>query len=275
MFSAHTIDSLDMPELEPYRTMRRPLEHFQKGIFVAEGHKVVQRLLASKFEVLSVLMPKSWLPAYEPILQRRPEHIHVYLVDEKRQLEIMTGFNMFQGVLAVGRIPHQPTIEEFVRNAPTPKLFVALDGLTNAENVGVIVRSSLSLGAHGLIAGEKCASPFLRRAVRNSMGAIFSLPVIEPPNLIETLHKLRELGVKLYAAHPHATYRKIWDVDFTVDCCIVFGSEGYGLSDAVLAACQEAVAIPMQHGFDSLNVNNAVAVFLYEALRQRLLPPAH
>lgn len=271
MFTVTRIDSLDLPELAPYRTMRQSMDHFKQGIFVAEGEKVVRRLLESELQVISVLMPERWLPAYEPLLQRRPELIRVYTVEEKRMLELMTGFKMFQGVLAVGRVPHRPTVQELLARtaAHRPWLFVALDGLTNAENVGVIVRSSLAFGAHGLIAGETCASPFLRRAVRNSMGAVFSLPVLEPPSLVEALDQLRRHGVKLVAAHPHGSGPVIWDCDLRTDCCVVFGSEGYGLRDAVLAACQEAVVIPMHGQVDSLNVNNAVAVFLYEAMRQR------
>jgi TrmH family RNA methyltransferase len=57
--------------------------------------------------------------------------------------------------------------------------------------------------------------------------------------------------------------------DFTGDCCIVFGSEGYGLTPNVLAACDEAIAVPMPATVDSLNVGSAAAVFLYEASRQR------
>ena len=72
---------------------------------------------------------------------------------------------------------------------------------------------------------------------------------------------MRAAGVRCLAAHPRTDSRSLSQVDFTADCCVVFGSEGYGLSDAVLAACDEAVAVPMASGVDSLNVGSAAAAF--------------
>ncbi len=95
------------------------------------------------------------------------------------------------------------------------------------------------------------------------------LPVVEVPNLAQTLQRLLQLKIRCIAAHPHTDSRILSQADFTQDCCIVFGSEGVGISLSVLAACDEAVAIPMSSGVDSLNVASASAVFLYEASRQR------
>jgi TrmH family RNA methyltransferase len=80
---------------------------------------------------------------------------------------------------------------------------------------------------------------------------------------------LRQRGIRCIAAHPHTDKKFLSQTDFSGDCCLVFGSEGDGISPAVLAACDEAVAIPMPPEVDSLNVGAAAAVFLYEAARQR------
>jgi tRNA G18 (ribose-2'-O)-methylase SpoU len=137
-----------------------------------------------------------------------------------------------------------------------------------------------------LIVGETSSSPFLRRAVRNSMGTILQLPVIElaklgqrhqftakphttAQTLVECLKDLRTRGVRCIAAHPHANGKTLSQADFSGDCCIVFGCEGCGISPAILEACDEAVAIPMPPTVDSLNVGAAAAVFLYEIARQR------
>ncbi len=280
------IASLDLPELAPYRTLRRSAEHQAQGIFVAEGDKVVYRLLASHFGVVSVLLPESRLAEFLPLLRARPEpEIPVYAVANKAMLEELVGFEMFQGVLAIGRIPAPVTLASLLAASPRPHLWVAMDALTNAENLGILTRNCAAFGAQALIVGETCSSPFLRRAVRNSMGTIFQLPVLElgrpaarraapspPPaaaTLAATLGELRARGVRCLAAHPQPGAKFLSRADFTGDCCIVFGSEGHGLSKAVLAACDEAVAIPMANAVDSLNVGAAAAVFLYEANRQR------
>jgi tRNA G18 (ribose-2'-O)-methylase SpoU len=288
------IASLDLPELAPYRTLRRSFEHEEQGIFVAEGDKVVRRLLASHFGVVSVLLPENLVTEFAPLLRARPEpEIHVYSVAEKSILEELIGFEMFQGVLAIGRIPRQPALESILAASPRPLLLVAMDELANAENLGSLVRNCAAFGTHALIVGETSSSPFLRRSVRNSMGTIFQLPIFQVHNrrgeiseprhadgrlkrrddpvatLADTLRDLRVRGVRCIAAHPRPDGKTLAKTDLTGDVCIVLGSEGHGLSPSVLEACDEAVAIPMANGVDSLNVGAAAAVFLFEAARQR------
>jgi tRNA G18 (ribose-2'-O)-methylase SpoU len=262
------IESFDLPELQPYRTMRRQHEHREQGIFVAEGEKVVRRLLESRFSVVSVLLPEKWLRELEPLLEARQEEIRVF-VAEKALLETLTGFSMYQGLLAVGKVPPLPTLDDVVERSSPPRLLAAADGLTSAENLGALVRNCAAFNAQALIVGETCSSPFLRRAIRSSMGAIFQMPIVETASVTEGLRRLRDRGIRCIAAHPHADGRTLSQANFAGDCCLVFGSEGYGLSPAVLAACDEAVAVPMPATVDSLNVGSAAAVFLYEANRQR------
>lgn len=248
--------------------MRRQHEHRQQGIFVAEGEKVVRRLLESRFTVVSVLLPEKWLHELDSLIQARPEVIRVF-VAEKALLETLTGFSMYQGLLAVGKVPPLPTLEEVIALSPPPRLLAAADGLSNAENLGALVRNCAAFNTQALIVGETCGSPFLRRAVRGSMGAVFQMPVVETRSLTHALSTLRAHGICCIAAHPHTDGRTLSQTSFRGDCCIVFGSEGYGLSAPVLAACDEAAAIPMTETVDSLNVGSAAAVFLYEANRQR------
>ena len=262
------VDNLDRPELAPYRTMRRHADHVQQGIFVTEGEKVVRRLLESHFAVVSALMPEHWAQALSPQFAARPEDIPVF-VAPKPVLEQLTGFSMFQGVMAVGRIPEAWSLDLLLKRSARPRLFVALEGLANAENMGVIVRNCTAFGVQGLIPGETCSSPFMRRSVRNSMGTIFKLPVVESARLLDSLRQLQSAGVRCVAAHGGASGVTLAGCDLREDCCLVFGSEGHGLTPELLQVCDPAVAIPMAAGVDSLNVGNAVAVFLYEACRQR------
>jgi tRNA G18 (ribose-2'-O)-methylase SpoU len=268
MFTVEYIESFDLPELQPYRTMRRQMAQRDQGIFVAEGEKVVRRLLESKFGVVSALMPERWLIELEPLLKARPETVRTFIA-EKELLETLTGFSMYQGLLAVGQIPTQMALGQILADSPRPHLLVAVDALSNAENLGALVRNCAAFETQALIVGETSSSPFLRRAVRSSMGTVFQLPIVETPNLVRCLSDLRERGVRCVAAHPHVEKRTLSDADFKRDCCIVFGSEGHGISENVLALCEDAVAIPMPPTVDSLNVGSAAAVFLYEARRQR------
>src|SRR5438874_1776619 len=134
MYLAQKIVSLDLPELQPYRTMRRQFEQRAQGIFVAEGEKVVRRLLESRFQIVSLLLPEKWLNELEPLLQNRPEQIQVFLA-EKPLLETLTGFSMYQGLLAVGKVPPQLSLDDILARSPKPRLFAATDGLSNATNL--------------------------------------------------------------------------------------------------------------------------------------------
>ena len=268
MFQIQPITALDTPELQPYATLRRSLEHARQGIFVAEGEKVVRRLLHSRFTVVSLLVDDRWLAEFRPLLEARPEPIIVHLA-KKELLEALVGFDLFQGALAIGKIPRAADLDTVLNTAPRPWLLVAADKIGNAENIGTLVRNCAAFGSQALLVGETSGSPFLRRSVRNSMGAIFDLPIVESASLVQTLHDLRRRGLRCFAAHPSAQGKTLAHADFTGDCCLVFGSEGDGITPGVLAACDEAVAIPMPPHVDSLNVAAAAAVFLYEVARQR------
>lgn len=263
------IQTLDAPELELYLTLRRVDEHERAGVLVATNAKVVQRLLASRFTVASALLTPAWLEKLEPLLRARPEAEIVVYVGEKSLLETITGYQLHQGVMAVGKIPPRPDFETLLAQSPRPLLIASVEGIASAENLGAIVRGCAAFGAHFLIVGETCGSPFQRRAVSGSMGSIFEQPVVQVNNLVETLTALRARGVRCLAAHPRPDAKKLCAVDLRGDCCLVFGAEGPGITAATLAACDEMVEIPMPSHMNSLNVAAASAVFLYEATRQR------
>ena len=262
------VQSLETPELELYRTLRRTEEHEQAGVLVAANAKVIRRLLASRFTVVSALLTPAWLEQFEPLLRKRPEQISIYVAEQK-VLETITGYKMHQGALAVARIPPRPDFENLLENSPRPLLLAAVEGIASAENLGAVVRSCAAFGAHFLIVVETCGSPFQRRAVAGSMGAIFEQPVVRVNNLVKTLATLHARGVRCLAAHPRPGAKKLSAVDLRGDCCLLFGAEGPGLTRNALAACDDMVEIPMPSHMNSLNVAAATAVFLYEATRQR------
>ncbi len=271
MINLIKVSTLDHSNLQPYRTLRRPLEHQRQGIFVAEGEKVLRRLVESNLQIVSVLLTPEWLEQYRKILEAKPERLDVF-VAEKKLLEGIVGFHLHQGIMAVGKIPNPATLDQVLASNRRPYFLAAVDGLTNAENLGVLVRNCVAFGVQAFLVGETSSSPYLRRAVRNSMGTIFKLPVLQLTSLGETLKELQSrYGVKSIAAHPHAKTNSVHRTNSSGDCCLVFGNEGEGISPDVLTVCDEAVAISMSKGVDSLNVASAAAVILYEVQRQRNL----
>jgi tRNA G18 (ribose-2'-O)-methylase SpoU len=263
------VESLDYPELAPYRTMRQPVDHLRRGIFVAEGEKVVLRLMKSALTIESMLLTPEW---HERLFRDAPhtgEIAFTVFVAAKELLEEIVGFHLHQGIMAVGRVPASPPLSAWASTLGAKGLLVALDGLVNSENVGVIVRNAAGFGVDAVLSGETSSSPYLRRAVRNSMGAVFSIPVFGSEALPGSLRLLHdEHAFEIIGADPGGG-ESLYDARCGGRVCLVLGNEGNGLSERVLASCTRRIAIPMQNGTDSLNVANASAVFLYELSRPR------
>lgn len=266
--SVHHVSTLSIPPLEPYRTLKRPLEHREQGIFIAEGDKVVRRLLDSGIRMLSVLISPLWFEQLRAQLDRKPDIIDVYVAEE-RLMETIVGHRLHQCVMGLGTVPTPLSVKTLPASSDQAPFFVAVDGIMSAENMGVIIRNCAGFGADALLTSDSSCDPYLRRSVRNSMGNIFRLPMVYGPSLSTMLAVLKENGIRIYAADAHKDASDITRTRFTVPCCIVLGSEGAGISEEVKGVCDESVCIPMRVGFDSFNVASASAVCMYEIQRQR------
>jgi TrmH family RNA methyltransferase len=274
------IATLDNPEIEPYKSLRRPIEHLAQGIFVAEGEKVVTRLLESALTIETILLTQDWFDIYRLLIEKNSNTIEVFIGGEKL-LETIVGHSLHQSMMALAKVPTPLTIEELLtrNDKQVKKFFVLVDGVANAENMGVIVRNCACFGVDALIVMSTSCDPYLRRSVRNSMGNIFQLPIVYLNKFADDrrlhgddhqkgLNKLKQHGIKLYAAHPHPKSVAIGEITFSQQSCIVLGAEGHGISGEILDLCDEFVTIPMKEGINSLNVASASAVMLYEASKQ-------
>jgi tRNA G18 (ribose-2'-O)-methylase SpoU len=259
------VTSLERESLQPYLTLRRPEDHWRQGIFVAEGEKVVRRLIDSRLTIVSFLMSHEW---YERMLDEKAledhKETHIY-VAEGSLLRQIVGFRLHQCILAVARVPPEPSDSIL----PEQHLLLAIDGLAHAENVGVVVRNCAAFGVDRILVGQNSCSPYLRRSVRNSMGTVFGLRVRHPVNLAEYLvqlkarHGTRIVGTDAHTGHP------LDAAHLQGSTCIVLGNEDSGISPDVHSVCDEYVTIPMWHDVDSVNVASAAGIVLYEARRQR------
>jgi tRNA G18 (ribose-2'-O)-methylase SpoU len=144
---------------------------------------------------------------------------------------------------------------------------IVVEGIADAENMGSIVRNAAAFGAAALVSGGGSTSPFLRRSVRVSMGAIFSLPVRIEADLLRALTAWKQAGLRLVATTPRGGMPRVRDCfvqESSAPLALLFGSEGEGLSQEALELCDARFTIPMQRGIDSLNVAHTVALALYD-----------
>lgn len=258
------VTSLGHSELEPYRTLRGRTHHWSDGFCVAEGEKAVRALLASSLRVHSLLLSEDWLHALTGAF-RFPQHSDtIVYVAPDQLLEEIVGYQMHKRLLAIGVIPENPSLADMQHNAPPASVFVALEGIADAENMGMILRNCAAFGVEGLIIGADSCSPWLRRSVRVSLGNVFSLSIHRSEDVISTLQYCqKEWNWQLIATTPSGGSTKLSTSGEIRARCLLFGSEAAGLSGEALRISDMRFSIPMQNHVDSINVANAVAVALF------------
>jgi len=148
-------------------------------------------------------------------------------------------------------------------------LFILLDQLTDARNFGAIIRTAECVGAHGIIIPKSGSAPVSADTVKTSAGAVFNMPICKVDHLKDAMFLLQASGIQTVAA-TEKTEDTIYQVDFKTPTAIIMGSEGKGVSPGILKLVDHKAKLPMYGNISSLNVSVAAAVFLYEAIRQRL-----
>lgn len=258
------VDSIDDPRLAPYRELNQRNLTRHSGLFIAEGDKVTERLIASRYPVASILAEADWAERLGPAL---PPETPIY-VAQRRLLAETIGFQFHRGVLGCGRrLPGPNIVEAMARHADQSTILVCPD-VQDPTNLGSIIRTAAAFGCAAIVLGGRCADPFSRRVLRVSMGAALHLPIIESGDIAADLAALRQADYTLVASVIDAAAEPLADFKRPAKLALLVGSEGHGLSAELRSLCHRQVTIPMRLGIDSLNVAVAAAVFLYHLTPQ-------
>ena len=264
------IDSVDDGRVGDFRVVSDPVLMRERGLFVAEGRLAVERLLASRFRAQALLLTESVLASLEPALAARRAGaggLDVYLTDSARLRQI-TGFRFHRGCLALGQRPARATgggdDDDWPAAEPSRPL-VALEGVSNPDNVGSIFRNAAAFGAAGIVLSPTCADPLYRKAIRTSMGTTLTLPFRVAAEWPGALRSIRDAGARLVALTPDG---RATDLETFVGrgpgapLALLLGNEGDGVSAAALDLCDERVRVAIEPAVDSLNVATAAAIVL-------------
>ena len=234
----------------------------QGGLFVAEGDTVIRRALAAGYHPRSLLMSERWLESLGDVITQFAD-IEVFVATPE-VLEQITGFNVHRGALASMHRPTLPTLSALLATART---VVVLEDIVDHTNVGAVFRSAAALSVDAIVISPRCADPLYRRSVKVSMGTVFAVPWTRAVEWPQALAEIRSHGLTVMALTPTGA-TSIRDLDpVPSKWALLLGTEGTGLTDAALDACDLRVRIPMAGGVDSLNVAAAAAVACY-ALQQ-------
>ena len=260
------ITDFSAPELDVYArlTEAQLLNRFEpaKGLFIAESPKVIHRALDGGCVPVSMLMERKDIDgSAADILARCPE-IPVYTADEDLLCNL-TGYHLTRGVLCAMRRPALPTVEEICSHA---KRIVILENVQNPTNVGAIFRSAAALGMDAVLLTPGCSNPLYRRSARVSMGTVFQIPWTFTGEWPADMERLKALDFKTAAMALSDNSVSIDDPNLMAEekLAVLMGSEGDGLTNETIAACDYTVKIPMYHGVDSLNVAAASAVAFWQ-----------
>jgi tRNA G18 (ribose-2'-O)-methylase SpoU len=238
--------------------------------FIAEGDKVVQRLIDSDFAVDSLLAEADWAARLEPLV---PAETPIYIVDRALMTQLV-GFKFHRGVLGCGRRKQTPDLVNVLPPTDEPALVLVCPAVQDPDNLGSIIRTAAALGVHSILLGGDCADPFSRRVLRVSMGSALFVPIREAPDLIGDVVALREqFGFTVLATVLSDQATPLAQVARPQRLALVLGSEGHGLDERWLQLCPEQITLPMRAGIDSLNVSIATAVFLYHFAHVAPLKP--
>ena len=257
------------PRLQDFTNLRdvqlRSLREPEEGIFLAEGDKTIRRAVSAGYAPRALLSTERWLAPLADLIEATG--VPVLVVDDET-LEATTGFPVHRGALASMERRRLPPLRDVLAGA---RRVVVLEDLSDHTNLGAVFRCAAALGVDAALLTPRCGDPLYRRAVRTSMGAVFSLPWTRIP-WFEGPDLLRDEGLALVALTPAADAISLDEVELEEHArlALAIGSEGHGLSSRWLGAAELRVRIPMRPGVDSLNVAAAAAVAFW-ALRT---PPA-
>jgi tRNA G18 (ribose-2'-O)-methylase SpoU len=227
----------------------------RRGVVIAEGANVVQRLAGSPYSMRAVIGVPARIDALRPVLAS--VDVPVYVAD-KWLLSDVVGFRVTRGVLASATRPAPIDVPALLEN--TRRLAV-LESLNDFENLGALFRNAAAFGLDAVLLDPHCADPLYRRSVRVSMGHVLQVPfAVLPGPWPHSLELLRERGINLLALTPAADAVPLRDVTPPDRWAVLLGAEGPGLTAAAIAQADQAVRIPMAGGVDSLNVATAAAV---------------
>ena len=252
------------PELDVYARLSEiqllNREFPEKGLFIAESPKVIERALDAGYEPVSCLMEKRHIEGEGRQILSRIKDVPVFCA-EFDILTQLTGFKLTRGMLCAMKRKPLPDVREICADKSR---IVILDKVMNPTNVGAIIRSAAALGMDAVVLTPGCSDPLYRRAARVSMGTVFQ---IEWTFLTDdSLDEIKALGFKTAAMALKDNSLSVDDLKLRDEkkLAIIMGTEGDGLSEKTISDCDYTVKIPMYHGVDSLNVAAASAVAFYQ-----------
>ncbi len=240
---------------------------------IIEGRNAVIEALRAGTPMDKVYIAKGETDAALGHIASKARAAGIAVVDcDRRKLDGMSVTHAHQGVIAVAAVREYVEVEDILKAAEEKgeaPLIVVCDELSDPHNLGAVIRTAECAGAHGVIIPKRRSAGLTAVVAKTSAGAVSYVPVARVANLTQCLKELKEAGVWVFGTAADGD-RTLYEADLTGPAAIVIGSEGTGMSRLVSETCDFKLRIPMKGKLNSLNASASAAIFLYEAVRQRL-----
>tara|TARA_B100000029_G_scaffold222535_1_gene220325 strand:- start:630 stop:1436 length:807 start_codon:yes stop_codon:yes gene_type:complete len=261
------VQSLDDERIEIYRNLRSTNRTRDLGMMVAESDRVIRRMIDSDCEMVSLLASdrklsrcRDWIPSDLP----------VYVLDESMASELV-GFDFHAGLLGCALRPPSLLLNELVDVEQTCCSLLACPGVSDAQNLGVIIRLAAAFGIDAILADPGTADPFSRRTLRVSTGAAFRLPIRQCDDLAGDILTLKSrFGFTVAGTVLDKTATPLQDVLPPNRVVLMLGNETSGLDPRLIDLCDQLWTIPVSSLVDSINVSAAAAIFLQHLSQHRV-----
>ena len=254
-----------------------PAREEERETTLYEGRNAVMELLRAGRTVDKLFVAPDQNGRMADIIALAKKSGAVVTQVDRRKLDAMSETGVHQGVIAQAAAHEYVSIDDILqvaRDRGEQPLILVCDGLTDPHNLGAVIRSAETAGAHGVVIPKRRSVGLTATAAKASAGAIEHIGVARVTNLAAAIDELKENGVWVFGADAGGD-KQLYEADFAGAAAIVIGSEGNGLSRIVHDKCDFIVSIPMKGKVNSLNASAAAAVLLYEAVRQRLGEERH
>lgn len=229
------------------------------NLFVCEGDKVVLKMLKSNLVVNSILANRRFYEKYSEIISEN-KSATLFTASDDVLINII-GFKMHSGVMALAQKPANVMLEKLSDR------IICLNGVVDSENVGSVIRNALAFNFDSILYDKQTSSPFLRRAVRVSMGATFDLKISNTDDLAFSLNQLKYNGYKIISAEITDNAQSVFNFHFSEKFVLIFGNEAQGINSEILSISDYVIKIPISNKIESINVASSSAVILSNVVK--------
>jgi len=248
--------------MREFRQLKTKKGRDESGLFIVEGEKFISEIPAD-WEIIRIIISEHFAQRSGMISYQSRADIEVV---RNSQFSGLSDTVTPQGIMAVVK----QKCWKFDQMISSGGFLLLGENLSDPGNIGTLIRTATAAGASGMILTKGSGDIYNPKVLRASAGAVLRLPVVTDVDISETINRLKRIGYAIYATVVDGDTLP-YDLDLRKDFCWLVGNESHGLSGEAVALASKRVCLPMARDVESLNASVAGGIFLYEALRQRLI----